>query len=323
MNTEQVRAIRLGPVDSRFAEILREMGVVHLPDQPAQREAYLRRHGRHIEAVLVAGHRRVDSQLLDILPSVRAIVVHGVGYDNIAVDLTNKRGIGVSNTPDVLTECVADAAVGLLIDTVRKFSAAERFVRSGQWSTSSFPLTRHVSGSRVGILGLGRIGQAVAHRLLAFGCSIHYHNRNHVPGSPFAYRSTPVELAAAVDSLIVLTPGGNGTDRLVDKQVIDALGPDGVLINVSRGSVVDYDALITALIEGRLQGAGLDVYPEEPHVPTQLLALDNVVLLPHVGSATVRTRQAMADLAVANLRSALETGRLLTPVSESLGPPSV
>lgn len=319
MSTDQVRAIRLGDVDSRFAEALREMGVAQLPDDPAQRAAYLRQHGSHIEAALVAGHRRVDSTLLDDLPNVKAIVIHGVGYDNVALDHTRARSIGVSNTPDVLTDCVADATVGLLIDTVRRFSAAERFVRSGQWSTSSFPLTRHVSGSRVGILGLGRIGQAVACRLLAFGCSIDYHNRNPVPELPFTYRPTPAALAAAVDSLIVLTPGGNETDCLVDQEVIDALGPEGVLINVSRGSVVDHDALITALLAGRLGGAGLDVYPAEPNVPAELLALDNVVLLPHVGSATVRTRQAMADLAVANLKAALETGRLLTPVPESPG----
>lgn len=214
----QVRAVRLGPADDRFTETLQDLGVAALPDDTAERSAYLRVHGRSVRVLLLAGHRQVDSRLLSELPNLVAIVVQGAGYDNIAVDLTNKRGIGVCNTPGVLTDCVADAAVGLLLNTIRRFSAAERFVRSGQWSAGSFPLTRHVSGSRVAILGLGRIGQAVAQRLTAFGCVIEYHNRSQILGSPFVYRSTPAALAASVDSLVVLTqaaatPGISSTSQ--------------------------------------------------------------------------------------------------------------
>jgi lactate dehydrogenase-like 2-hydroxyacid dehydrogenase len=221
----------------------------------------------------------------------------------------------VSNTPDVLTDCVADTAVGLMIDTLRQFSASDRYVRAGRWPVDgNFPLTRQVSNTLVGIIGMGRIGKAIALRLSAFGCSISYHNRREVADSPYTYAASPVELAQRVDVLVVAAAGGEGTRGLVSREVIDALGAEGYLINIARGSVVDQDALVEALVGGRLAGAGLDVFTDEPQVPEQLLGLDNVVLLPHVGSGTVQTRAAMEALTLRNLDSFLSTGELVTPV---------
>jgi lactate dehydrogenase-like 2-hydroxyacid dehydrogenase len=313
------RVIRLGGPDPLFAAALEEHDALALPADPDARHDFLVEHARDAEVAVVLGHHRVDADLLDDLPGLRAVVNRGVGYDHIDVAATAARGIAVSNTPDVLTECVADTAVGLMIDTMRRLPAADRFVRSGQWSNGPFPLTRQVSGSRVGILGLGRIGHAVARRLEGFGCSLAYHNRRPAEDVPYDYHPTAVSLAQQVDVLIVVTPGGRDTAALVDRRVLDALGPDGVLINIARGSVVDQDALVEALADGRLGGAGLDVFADEPHVPDALVAMDQVVLLPHIGSATTETRQAMADLTIANLESFLGTGRLVTPVPESPG----
>jgi lactate dehydrogenase-like 2-hydroxyacid dehydrogenase len=223
--------------------------------------------------------------------------------------------VSVSNTPDVLTDCVADTAVGLMIDTLRQFSASDRYVRAGRWPVDgSYPLTRQVSNTRVGVIGLGRIGSAIAQRLTAFGCTISYHNRHRVPDSPYVYAASPVELARAVDVLVVAAAGGDGTRGLVSRDVLDALGPEGYLINIARGSVVDQDALVSALVDGRLAGAGLDVFTDEPQVPEALLGMDNVVLLPHVASGTVQTRAAMEALTLRNLDAFLESGELVTPV---------
>jgi lactate dehydrogenase-like 2-hydroxyacid dehydrogenase len=245
------------------------------------------------------------------------VVNFGVGYDTTDVDAAAELGIGVSNTPDVLTDCVADTAVGLMIDTLRQFSAADRYVRAGRWTaTAAYPLTRQVSNTQVGIIGLGRIGTAIAKRLNAFGCTISYHNRHVVDDSPYEYVSSPAELARDVDVLIVAAAGGSGSRQLVSREVLDALGADGYLINIARGSVVDEDALVEALTAGRLAGAGLDVFADEPNVPEALLSLDNVVLLPHVGSGTVQTRAAMEQLTLRNLDEFLRSGRLVTPVVE-------
>jgi lactate dehydrogenase-like 2-hydroxyacid dehydrogenase len=239
----------------------------------------------------------------------------GVGYDTTDVEAAAARGIAVSNTPDVLTDCVADTAVGLMIDTLRQFAAADRYVRAGQWPVAgNYPLTRQVSNTRVGIIGLGRIGGAIAKRLSAFGCTISYHNRRPVEGSPYEYVASPVELAGGVDVLIVAAAGGSGTKELVDGDVLDALGANGYLINIARGSVVDEQALVAALTEGRLAGAGLDVFADEPNVPEPLLSMDNVVVLPHLGSGTVQTRAAMEQLTLRNLAGFLESGELVTPV---------
>lgn len=265
--------------------------------------------------IAVVGHGSpVGTAELDALPDLRAIVNFGVGYDNVDLAEATRRGIVVSNTPDVLTDAVADLAVALVLDLLRGISAADRFVRRGAWAAGeSFPLTRDVRGARVGILGLGRIGVATAERLEACGAQIGYHSRS-PKGVEWSYHDSPVALAAASDVLVVLTPGGADTEHLVDADVLDALGPEGYLVNVARGSVVDEGALVAALEGGRIAGAGLDVFADEPRVPAALLAREDVVLLPHVGSATAQTREAMGQLVLDNVDAWLERGELVTPV---------
>ena len=311
------RVLKVGPLKpSLTATLAEKYDALDLPLDD-DRTSFLAEHGESVTAVVTSGSTGVDAALMTDLPNLGAIVHFGVGYDTTDVVLAEELGIGVSNTPDVLTDCVADTAVGLLIDTLRGFSAADRFVRDGRWpAEGNFPLTRKVSGTRVGIVGLGRIGSAIATRLTGFGCTISYHNRREVPGSPFSYVGSAAALAAGVDVLIVATAGGKGTEKLVDRQVLEALGPDGYLINVARGSVVDEDALVELLTERKLAGAGLDVFAREPHVPEALLALDTVVLLPHVASGTTETRAAMEALTLQNLDEYLAQGTLTTPVLE-------
>jgi lactate dehydrogenase-like 2-hydroxyacid dehydrogenase len=307
--------LQVGPLKASLEDTLRSTySALTLPTDETVRGAFLARHADGIAVAVTSGRTGVDAALMAQLPKLAAIVHFGVGYDTTDIDAAAARGIVASNTPDVLTDCVADTAVGLLIDTLRQLSASDRFVRSGAWQTGNFPLTRQVSNTRVGILGLGRIGGAIATRLTGFGCRISYHNRSPVADSPFTYVESLNELAGTVDVLIVAAAGGSGTRHLVDAETIAALGPAGYLINVARGSVVDEDALVDALTDGRLAGAGLDVFTAEPDVPQALLGLDNVVLLPHVGSGTVQTRAAMEDLTLRNLDSFLTVGELVTPI---------
>ena len=314
MSTPENRPVlQVGPLKPSLAQTLRDDYAAYvLPDEPAE---FLAEHGAEIRAVVTSGRTGVDAALMAALPNLGAVVNFGVGYDTTDVDAAAARGVAVSNTPDVLTDCVADTAVGLMLDTLRQFSASDRYVRAGRWPVDgSYPLTRQVSNTRVGIIGLGRIGSAIAKRLSAFGCTISYHNRHQVDDSPYTYVGSPVELAAAVDVLVVAAAGGAGTQKLVSSEVIDALGARGYLINIARGSVVDEEALVSALVDGRLAGAGLDVFADEPNVPEALLSMDNVVVLPHVASGTVETRAAMEDLTLRNLNSFLESGSLVTPV---------
>ena len=308
--------LQVGPLKPSLAQILQDDYAAYvLPDEADERAAFLSSHGGEITAAVTSGGTGVDAGLMSALPALGAIVNFGVGYDTTDVDAAAARGVAVSNTPDVLTDCVADTAVGLMIDVMRQFSAADRYVRAGRWPVDGmYPLTRQVSNTRVGIIGLGRIGSAIAKRLSAFGCTIAYHNRHQVEDSPFDYVTSPEELARRVDVLIVAAAGGSGTRNLVSREVIDALGVDGYLVNIARGSVVDEDALVEALAAGRLAGAGLDVFADEPNVPEALWTMDNVVVLPHVASGTVQTRAAMEALTLRNLDSFLTTGQLVTPV---------
>ncbi|MGV8871715.1 MAG: 2-hydroxyacid dehydrogenase [Rhodococcus sp. (in: high G+C Gram-positive bacteria)] len=310
------RVLRVGPLKPSLMDTLvSEYDALELPEGD-DRDRFLDAHGESITAVVTSGRTGVDAALMARLPQLGAVVNFGVGYDATDVDAAADRGIAVSNTPDVLTDCVADLAVGLLIDTVRGLSSAERFVRAGRWpAEGSSPLTRQVTGRRVGIIGLGRIGSAIADRLNGFRCPISYHNRNEIDGSPYTYEASPAALAGSVDILIIAASGGSGTSHLVDRTVLEALGPQGYLINIARGSVVDEEALIELLAAGKLAGAGLDVFAHEPNVPEALLAMDNVVLLPHVGSATTETRAAMEALTLENLDRFLADGTLVTPVT--------
>jgi hydroxypyruvate reductase len=267
-----------------------------------------------VVAAITSSRFGVTNEQMDAMPSLRAIVHFGVGYETTDVAHARSRGIAVSNTPDVLTDCVADLAVGGLIDVLRRLSAADRFVRRGDWQNGQFPLAVKVTGKRVGILGLGRIGQAIAHRLTAFDCALSYHSRHQVPDAPYTYATSPEALAESVDVLVVATSGGPATAGLVSADVLTALGPNGYLVNIARGSVVDEPALVTALTSSAIAGAALDVFANEPNVPTPLLDMDNVVLLPHIASATVETREAMGELAFRNLHQFLTDGTLITPV---------
>jgi len=303
------------PEPSLAAVLEARKTLLHLPTGP-QRATFLDRHAADVTVILACGRPGVDAGLMAQLPNLEAIANFGAGVDAIDLDAARTRGIVVSNTPDVLTDTVADTALGLILDTMRGFSAADRYVRAGRWPVEGPPpYTRDLSGSRIGILGLGRIGSAIATRLVGFDCAIAYHNRREIPDSPYRYAASAEELAGSVDVLVAATAGGPDTRQLVDRPVLEALGPQGYLINIARGSVVDEDALIDLLSNGGLAGAGLDVFAHEPQVPVALRELDNVVLLPHVGSNTARARTAMAQLALRNVDEWLTNRRLVTPVT--------
>lgn len=268
-----------------------------------------------ITALVANGESTVTRELMAQLPALKLIAVFGVGYDGVDVQAARERGIQVTHTPDVLTDDVADFALALLLGIARNTRVADRFTRSGAWAAGPIGFSRKVSGARLGIIGLGRIGRAIAQRAQAFDMSIAYTGR-HPQAVEHAYFASVVELAAAVDFLVVAVGGGASTYHLVDKQVLDALGPRGYLINVGRGSVVDEQALAQALAQGRLAGAALDVFEDEPRPLPELLGLDNVLLTPHMASATLDTRQAMSDLVMANLQAWFSGSPLPTPVPQ-------
>ena len=267
-----------------------------------------------VRAIAASGESKVPRELIAQLPALEIISVFGVGYDGIDVAAARERGIAVTHTPNVLNDEVADLAIALVLSVARRIPQADRYVRSGEWAKGPMPLARKVSGARLGIVGLGRIGLAIARRAAAFDMSIAYTARSERPGVAYRYFPNAAALAAEVDFLVVITPGGAGTHKLIDANVLRALGKDGYLVNVARGSVVDEAALIEALQNGTIAGAGLDVFENEPNVPEALRALDNVVLTPHVGSATWQTRRAMADLAFGNLEAHFAGRPLLSPV---------
>ena len=269
-----------------------------------------------IVGVAATGESLVPAALLAQLTGLKVISVFGVGYDGVDTQAAIARGVPVTHTPDVLTDDVADLAIGLLLSVARQIPMAGQYVREGRWPSGPMALGRKVSGARVGIVGLGRIGQAIARRAQSFDMEIAYTARSEKPESGFRYHPSAKALAAEVDFLVVITPGGAGTRRLIDAEVLAALGATGFLINVARGSVVDETALIAALQAGVIAGAGLDVFEDEPNVPQALWNMPNVVLTPHMASATRETRQAMADLAFANMKAGLSGQPLLTPVPE-------
>ena len=267
-----------------------------------------------IRAIAGGGESQVTGALMDQLPSLVMISVFGVGYDRYDVAAARERKISITNTPDVLTDDVADMGIALMLALSRSVPQADKYVRQGKWTSGPMPLARKVSGARLGIVGLGRIGSAIARRAAGFDMSIAYTSRNQVLNCPYKYCPTPAALAAEVDFLMVITPGGAGTKGLINADVLSALGKTGYLINVARGSVIDESALIVALQNGVIAGAGLDVFEDEPNVPEALCAMSNVVLTPHVASATWQTRKAMADLALGNLQAHFAGLPLLTPV---------
>ena len=268
-----------------------------------------------IKGLVQGGGTVTPTELLDELPNLEVISVFGVGYDGVPVEYCRKRGVLVGHTPDVLTDDVADVALALTLMSARNFHHAERFVRSGDWEKKSFPLAMSLGGKTVGILGLGRIGKAIAQRLEACGMKVSYHSRS-AQAVRYRYYSSLLDMAREVEFLVIATPGGAATKNMINADVIAALGAKGRLINIARGSVVDEAALIAALQNGTLGGAGLDVFADEPHVPEALRQMDNVVLLPHVGSATKETRKAMGDLVVANLAAHFDGKPLVKLIPE-------
>jgi hydroxypyruvate reductase len=284
--------------------------------QSTDKAGLLAAQAPRIRGLVQGGGTVTPTDLLDALPKLEIISVFGVGYDGVPVDYCRRHGIKVTNTPDVLTDDVADVAVGLVLMSGRGFAKAERFVRAGAWEKKGPELTTKLGGRNVGILGLGRIGKAIAQRLEAMGMKIAYTGRKPQPGVHYRFVPDLKSLAAESDFLIVACPGGPATKNLVNADVLAALGKKGTIVNIARGSIIDEPALVKALEQGTIKGAGLDVFADEPHVPKPLLAMDHVVLLPHVGSATHETRKAMGDLCKANLDAWFGGKPLLTLIPE-------
>lgn len=263
------------------------------------------------------GHDPVDARMFDALPNLEIVASFGVGYDHIDVAEAARRGIIVTHTPDVLTDDVADTAIALLLASVRQIPQAGQFLRAGAWLKGAYPLTASMRDRSVGIIGLGRIGKAIAARLAAFGVPVSYCGRSRQPGVDHAYYPDALTLAQAVNTLVIAAPGGESTHRLINTAVLGALGADGIVINVGRGTIIDEDALAKALASGTIAGAGLDVFEHEPQVPAALLACENAVLLPHIASASHHTRNAMARLVVENLERWFDGHGPKTPVPET------
>ena len=264
----------------------------------------------------VGSTAKVDRKLLAMFPNVKMISIFGVGYDGIDVAAVKERGIQVTHTPDVLTDDVADLAMGLIWSIGRRIPQSDKFVRNGDWVSEPFTMTHKVTGTRLGVVGFGRIGQAIAKRAAAFDMSIAYTGRRAKTNAPYRYYASASELAANSDYLVVAVPGGDDTKNMINAQVLKALGPKGIVINIARGSVIDQTALIQALKDKSIAGAGLDVFWDEPNIDPQFFKLQNVVLTPHNGSNTHETRRAMADLALANLKAFFDERPLLTLIPE-------
>ena len=276
-------------------------------------EGWPDQHAGEIDGVVTGGHSGISTAMMTRLPNLKIVAINGVGYDKVDLDTARTRSIRVTNTPDVLTDDVADLAVGLTIMLLRRLHHAHGHVTAGQWPKAEMVLARKVSGKRFGILGMGRIGQAVGRRLAAFDGTISYTDMAEKP-VPYRFVSDLVELAAGSDVLVVCAAASHATAGLVNRAVLEAIGPDGALVNIARGSIVDEPALVAALQSGKLGGAALDVFADEPHVPSELMGMENVITTPHIASATHETRGAMGALMLANLDAFFAGKELPTPV---------
>jgi lactate dehydrogenase-like 2-hydroxyacid dehydrogenase len=304
MNARPVLLQTIGLMPDLERRLAENYTVHRLPPAGPEREAFLASRGAEFEGLVTSAGAGASAALIAALPRLRVISSFGVGLDTMDLPAAARRGIPVGYTPDVLNDCVADQAFALLLAIARRIPEADRFVRAGRWAAepgTAFPFGRQVSGARLGVVGLGRIGRTIARRASGFDMEVRYHTRNAVEGVAWAHEPSLTELARWCDFLVVITAGGAGTRHLVDAAVLDALGTKGYVINVARGSVIDEAALVRALQDKRIAGAGLDVFEREPHVPPELFTLENVVLAPHIASATVQTRQAMAQRVLDNL----------------------
>ncbi|PLE61835.1 hydroxyacid dehydrogenase [Klebsiella variicola] len=301
--------------DALTAELARRY---HLVELTALTDADFRALAGTFTMLITNGEATVTRELIASLPALELIAVFGVGYDGVDVQAAAEHQVRVSHTPGVLTDDVADLALGLMLATSWQIVAAHKFIEAGEWAAGGFPWTQKVSGSRVGIVGMGRIGQAIARRCEGFAMQIAYHDRKRLPALNYAWREDLLTLAAESDFLVICTPGTAANQGLINQPVLAALGEKGILINISRGSVIDEPALVAALESGIIAGAGLDVFSHEPAVPAGLLQRSNVVVTPHMASATWSTRAAMAQLVLDNVACWAEKKALLTPVAESL-----
>jgi lactate dehydrogenase-like 2-hydroxyacid dehydrogenase len=316
--TDKREVVLVGPLKPVVVKGLDAICTVHKAFTAQNQDMFLEEHS-NVRAIACSDTAyKIPDELMARFPKLELVSSFGVGYDHMDVKYASTHNIVLTNTPDVLTEEVADTALGLLLSTVRELSQAERFVRAGKWLERGYPLTKATLRNRtVGIVGMGAIGQAIARRLEAFGVPVVYHTRK--PRRDVNYLHCPnlIEMARTVDILMIIVPGGPGTANLINAEVLDALGPEGILINMARGSVVDEPALIKALQEKRIMAAGLDVFAKEPSVPAELIAMDNVVLFPHLGSASVYTRDKMDQLIVDNIAAWAAGKPPLTPVAET------
>ena len=323
MAAEKTDVLLIGPPKPVIVNGLSgAFNLVRFPDAKERDKFFAERAPRVRGMAVAVTEERVDGPFMTRFPRLEIVSSFGVGYDHVDAAWAGAHGITVTNTPDVLTEEVADTALGLLLCTVREFPQAERYLRAGKWREKNYPLSKATLRDRtVGMVGMGRIGQAIARRLAAMQVPVVYHSRR--PAAGVSYRHYPklMDMARDVDVLMVITPGGAQTKNLIDAQVLAALGPDGILINMSRGSVVDEPALIKALQQKTILAAGLDVFAREPEVPADLFAMDHVVLFPHLGSASVATRGKMDQLVVDNLLAWAAGKPPLTPVAETPWPP--
>jgi lactate dehydrogenase-like 2-hydroxyacid dehydrogenase len=297
---------------------LEAIGTLHKSAEAKDLQSFYASHAEVRAIACAATSEYLGDAFIGRFPKLQIISSFGVGYDHIDAKAAGARGIIVTNTPEVLTEEVADTALALLLNTVREFPQAERYLRAGKWLQKAYPLTKATLRDRtVGILGMGAIGKAIARRLEAFGVPVVYHTRK--PRPEVSYRHYPklLDMARDVDTLMVIVPGGAATANMINAEVLDALGPNGILINMARGSVVDEPALVKALKDKRIMAAGLDVFAKEPEVPAELMAMDNVVLFPHLGSASVYTRDRMDQLVVDNIAAWASGKPPLTPVAET------
>ena len=318
MTTDKPEIILIGPLKPVVVKGLDAICTVHKIAAAKDPDAFIADHS-HVRAIACSDTAcKIPGDLMARFLNLELVSSFGVGYDHMDVKWAAAHDVVLTNTPDVLTEEVADTALGLLLCTVREFPQAERYLRAGKWLERNYPLTKATLRNRtVGMVGMGAIGQAIARRLAAFGVPVVYHTRK--PRRDVSYLHCPslIEMARAVDILMVIVPGGAGTANLINAEVLDALGPDGILINMARGSVVDEPALIMALQDKRIMAAGLDVFAKEPDVPQELIGMDNVVLFPHLGSASVYTREKMDQLVVDNIAAWAAGKPPLTPVAET------
>jgi lactate dehydrogenase-like 2-hydroxyacid dehydrogenase len=318
MTTDKPEVMLIGPLKPVVVKGLDAICTVHKAAAANDPDAFIAAHS-HVRAIACSDTAcKIPGDLMERFPNLELVSSFGVGYDHMDVKWAAAHNVVLTNTPDVLTEEVADTALGLLLCTVREFPQAERYLRAGKWLERNYPLTKATLRNRtVGMVGMGAIGQAIARRLAAFGVPVVYHTRK--PRRDVSYLHCPslIEMARAVDILMVIVPGGPGTQNLINAEVLDALGPDGILINMARGTVVDEPALIKALHDKRIMAAGLDVFAKEPDVPQELIAMENVVLFPHLGSASVYTREKMDQLVVDNIAAWAAGKPPLTPVAET------